>query len=178
MQDTVQTRAPAHLWIVGILSLLWNCFGGYDYTMSRMRNLDYLASMGGDPNTMLAYMDSMPIWVAFGWGLGVWAALLGSILLLMRSRYAVHAFIASLVGMVLSFGGQYLGPPQPPEGDFVVVEARGDNVTKAGQRYDNQYCMVWRLEGGRIRQIKEDCDSALVERVLGPFPAERKLAAG
>ena len=115
MQDTVQTRAPMHLWIVGILSLLWNCFGGYDYTMSRLRNLDYLASMGGDPNTMLAYIDSMPIWVAFGWGLGVWAALLGSILLLMRSRYAVHAFIASLVGMVLSFGGQYLGPPQPPE---------------------------------------------------------------
>jgi len=115
MQDTVQTRAPTHLWIVGILSLLWNCFGGYDYTMSRMRNLDYLASMGGDPNTMLAYIDSMPIWVAFGWGLGVWAALLGSILLLMRSRYAVHAFGASLVGMALSFGGQYLGPPQPPE---------------------------------------------------------------
>ena len=115
MQDTVQTRAPAHLWIVGILSLLWNCFGGYDYTMSRMRNLDYLASMGGDPNTMLAYMDSMPIWAAFGWGLGVWAALLGSILLLMRSRYAVHAFIASLVGMALSFGWQYMGPPPPPE---------------------------------------------------------------
>lgn len=115
MQDTVQPRAPAHLWIVGILSLLWNCFGGYDYTMSRLRNLDYLASMGGDPNTMLAYMDSMPIWASFGWGLGVWAALLGSVLLLMRRRYAVHAFIASLVGMALSFGGQYLGPPPPPE---------------------------------------------------------------
>src|ERR1700709_2299481 len=34
------------------------------------------------------------------------------------------------------------------EGDYVVVEARGDNVTKEGQRYDNQYCMVWRIEGG------------------------------
>ena len=63
------------------------------------------------------------------------------------------------------------------EGDYVVVEARGDNVTKAGLRYDNQYCMVWRIEDGRIKQIKEYCDSALVERVLGPFPDERKLAA-
>jgi len=63
------------------------------------------------------------------------------------------------------------------EGDYVVVEARGDNVTKAGLRYDNQYCMVWRIEDGSIKQIKEYCDSALVERVLGPFPAERKLAA-
>jgi hypothetical protein len=58
------------------------------------------------------------------------------------------------------------------EGDTVVVEAKGDNVTKTGLRYDNDYCMVWRLEDGRIKTIKEYCDSALVERVLGPFPAE------
>ena len=30
------------------------------------------------------------------------------------------------------------------EGDYVIVEARGDNVTKSGERYDNQYCVVWR----------------------------------
>ena len=64
------------------------------------------------------------------------------------------------------------------EGDYVVVEARGDNVTKDGQRYDNHYCMVWRIENGKIKQIKEYCDSALVERVLGPFPEAGKLAAG
>ena len=64
------------------------------------------------------------------------------------------------------------------EGDYVVVEARGDNVTRAGLRYDNQYCMVWRIEHGKIKQIKEYCDSTLVERVLGPFPQERKLAEG
>jgi ketosteroid isomerase-like protein len=63
------------------------------------------------------------------------------------------------------------------DGDYVAVEARGDNVTRAGQRYDNQYCMVFRIENGKIRQIKEYCDSALVERVLGPFPEARKLAS-
>jgi hypothetical protein len=114
MQEAV-SRTPVHLWIVGVLSLLWNCFGAYDYVMSHMRNMDYLASMGGDPNVMLAYMDNMQMYAKFGWGLGVWAALLGSVLLLMRSRYALHAFIASLVGMALSFGGQAIGPPMPPE---------------------------------------------------------------
>jgi ketosteroid isomerase-like protein len=59
------------------------------------------------------------------------------------------------------------------DGDFVAVEARGDNVTKTGQRYDNQYCMIFRIENGRIKEIKEYSDSALVERVLGPFPADR-----
>ena len=64
------------------------------------------------------------------------------------------------------------------DGDYVAVEARGDNVTKTGQRYDNHYCLVFRIENGKIKQIKEYCDSTLVERVLGPFPEARKLAAG
>jgi ketosteroid isomerase-like protein len=64
------------------------------------------------------------------------------------------------------------------DGDFVAVEARGDNVTKSGQRYDNHYCLVFKVENGKIKQIKEYCDSTLVERVLGPFPDARKLAAG
>jgi uncharacterized protein len=63
------------------------------------------------------------------------------------------------------------------DGDYVAVEARGDNVTKAGLRYDNQYCMVFRIEFGKIKEIKEYCDSALVERVLGPFPAARAPAS-
>lgn len=63
------------------------------------------------------------------------------------------------------------------EGDTVVVESHGDNLTKAGLLYNQRYCMVWRIENGKIKQIKEYCDSALVERVLGPFPEERKLAA-
>jgi uncharacterized protein len=63
------------------------------------------------------------------------------------------------------------------EGDYVVIESRGDNVTKAGLGYDNDYCMAYRIENGKIKEIKEYCDSALVERVLGPFPEARKRAA-
>ena len=114
MATAVQSRTPMHLWIVGILSLLWNCFGGYDYVMTRMRNMEYLGSMGVDPNAMLAYIDAYPIYAQIGWGLGVWAALIGSVLLLMRHRWAVMAFALSLVGMALSFGYMYLmAPPMP-----------------------------------------------------------------
>ena len=58
------------------------------------------------------------------------------------------------------------------EGEYVVVEARGDNLTRSGERYDNEYCFVWRVQNGRITQIKEYCDSALVERVLGSYPKD------
>src|SRR3979490_2115134 len=61
------------------------------------------------------------------------------------------------------------------DGDYVAVEARGDNITKAGLRHDNQYCPLFRIENGKIKQIKEYCDSTLVERVLGPFPEARKV---
>lgn len=64
------------------------------------------------------------------------------------------------------------------EGDFVVAEAKGDNLAKSGQRYDNEYCMVWKVENGRITQIKEYCDTALVERVLGPFPRSEARVVG
>jgi len=114
MQQAVSTRTPVHVWIVGILSLLWNCVGCYDYVMTRMRNTDYLAKMMPkvDPNAMLAWVDSFPIYAQIGWGLGVWGGLLGSVLLLMRSRYAVWAFGLSLLGAVLGLGYQIaLAPP-------------------------------------------------------------------
>jgi hypothetical protein len=62
------------------------------------------------------------------------------------------------------------------DGDYVVVEARGDNVTRAGSRYDNDYCLVFRLENGRIKEVREYCDSVLTEKALGRFP-ESKISA-
>jgi hypothetical protein len=114
MQHAVAARTPAHLWIVGILSLLWNCFGCYDYLMTRMRNTDYLASSmpGVDPNAALAWVDRFPFYAQIGWGLGVWGGLLGAVLLLMRSRYAVWAFAVSMLGIVLSIGWQLVAAPK------------------------------------------------------------------
>ncbi len=57
----------------------------------------------------------------------------------------------------------------------VVVEARGDMETHAGERYDNHYCLIYRIESGKIREIREYQDSTLCERVLGPFPKAQKL---
>jgi hypothetical protein len=56
------------------------------------------------------------------------------------------------------------------------ARSRAGYVTKTGLRYDNEYCMVFRIENGKIKLTKEYCDSALVERVLGPFPEARKRA--
>ncbi len=62
--------------------------------------------------------------------------------------------------------------------EWVVVEARGEMETTNGARYDNYYCLLYCIHGGRIREIREYQDSTLCERVLGPFPQEKKRAAG
>jgi ketosteroid isomerase-like protein len=61
--------------------------------------------------------------------------------------------------------------------EWVVVEARGKMETKAGVPYENYYCLLYRIDGGKIREIREYQDSTLCERVLGPFPAERRQGA-
>ncbi len=76
---------------------------------------------GVDTNSLLAYIDGMPLYAQFGWGLGVWSALIGSVLLLMRNRYAVWAFILSLAGMALSFGYMFFGPPGPAGTDVGML---------------------------------------------------------
>jgi hypothetical protein len=124
MQHALSARTPAHLWIVGILALLWNCFGAYDYVMSNMRNIDYIrnAMAGVDPNAALAWMDAFPVYAKIGWALGVWGGLLGAILLLIRSRFAVWAFAASIVGVVLSIGYQLAAAPALPGADSPMAK--------------------------------------------------------
>ncbi len=47
------------------------------------------------------YLDSFPVWADAAWALGVCGAVLGSLLLLLRSRFVVPAFVVSLVGGVI-----------------------------------------------------------------------------
>lgn len=56
------------------------------------------------------------------------------------------------------------------DGDHVAVEGRGEMMTRNGVRYDNEYCLVYRLEQGMIVEIREYLDSALCESVLGKYP--------
>jgi hypothetical protein len=90
---------PWHLWVVGIVSLLWNGLGAFDYLMTRMRADWYVAQFTPE---QIAYFDTFPLWVDISWALGVWGAVLGSIGLLMRKTWAVWAFGISLVGMLLT----------------------------------------------------------------------------
>ena len=97
MTDTADAGrvTPWHLWVVGVLSLLWNAYGGYDYWMSHTDPAGYLPDAA-----QVAFIDAMPSWMHAMWAVGVWGSVLGSILLLLRSKWAVWAFAASLLGVL------------------------------------------------------------------------------
>jgi hypothetical protein len=90
-------KTPWHLWVIGIVSLLWNAMGGVDYTMTHLRPKTWLAQMTPE---QIAWISQFPIWATGCWALGVWGAVAGSILLLLRSRWAVPAFGVSLLGLI------------------------------------------------------------------------------
>ncbi len=56
------------------------------------------------------------------------------------------------------------------DGEFVVVEARGDNKTKSGVPYNNTYCFVFRVADGRLKEVTEYMDTLLVNTVFAAEP--------
>jgi uncharacterized protein len=57
------------------------------------------------------------------------------------------------------------------DGEFVAVEARGENTTKAGKPYNNRYCFVFRVAGGKLQEVTEYLDTELVTSALGDIAA-------
>lgn len=106
MTTIAQSRAatPWHLWVVGAVTLLFNSMGIISYTTTK---LGMLAEMGLTPS-QIAFMDSYPAWVSGFWALGVWGAFAGSVLVLLRSRLAVPAMWAALLGLAVTTVYHYI----------------------------------------------------------------------
>jgi ketosteroid isomerase-like protein len=54
------------------------------------------------------------------------------------------------------------------EAERVVVEFEGDAVTCEGKPYCNQYCMVFTMRDGKIKQVNEYFCTKLADDVLYP----------
>lgn len=101
MTDTSPTdriAVPWHLWVVGFVSLLWNGMGVADYTLTQIRFDPYLASFTED---QLAFFYGFPGWIVANWAVGVWSALAGSVLLLLRSKWTVWVWALSLAALLI-----------------------------------------------------------------------------
>ena len=52
------------------------------------------------------------------------------------------------------------------EGEYVVVEGMGSNTTQGGKEYNNRYCWIMKVVEGKIIELREYMDTALVLRTF------------
>jgi hypothetical protein len=90
-----------HTWLIGIIAVLFNAIGVFDFVMNLVQGAEYLASAGMTPD-QIAHYQVMPVWMTIVWAVGVFAAFLASILLLLRRRLALPVFVLSLAAFLVS----------------------------------------------------------------------------
>ena len=97
--DQTTVKAPVHLWIIGILAVLWNAVGAFDYSATQFRAEFYMNQFTPQ---QLEYFYAFPPWMNAAWAIAVWGSLLGSIGLLLRKSWAVWLFAAAILGLACS----------------------------------------------------------------------------
>jgi hypothetical protein len=105
LQETAMPDAPVktpwHLWLIGAIAALFNSIGVFDFVMSMAQGAAYQASAGMTPE-QIAHYQEMPGWMTVVWAVGVFGALLASILLLLRRKVALPVFVLSLAAFLIS----------------------------------------------------------------------------
>ena len=104
-RETDVEPTPWHLWVIGIVALVWSAMGAMDYVMTQTRNEAY---MSGFTPEQLTFFYGIPAWAVATWAISVWGGVLGALLLLIRRRYAVWVFLASLIAMVITAFQNYV----------------------------------------------------------------------
>jgi hypothetical protein len=105
-QGTKTPGRPWHLWLIGIIGLLWNAMGVVSFVLTQM-NVE--AVMSRFPPQQREYFESFPLWADAFWAIGVVGGATGCLLLLLENRLAFHVLLASVIGaMVSSLGGLFL----------------------------------------------------------------------
>lgn len=84
-------KAPWHLWLAGILSLLWNAAGAYTIMSAQAGRLP------GMRDDEVAYYAAQQEWFVTVTDIALLSALGASIALLLRSRWSVPLFALSII---------------------------------------------------------------------------------
>lgn len=94
-----QPKGSARLifWLVGIVALVWNGLGCVNFVMQLSP-----AGIATLPPDYQAFIEVRPLWALIAFAVSVVAGFLGAVLLLLRSRQSIPAFVASCLGALVS----------------------------------------------------------------------------
>jgi hypothetical protein len=89
-------RSPWHVWVVAIVTLLWNGAGAYTIAMAqagRLTDIDAKES---------AYYAAQPLWFVIATDIAILLPVTAAVALLLRSRKAVWLFALALIVFVFN----------------------------------------------------------------------------
>lgn len=92
-------RAPSHLWVIGVLLVLWN---GWGIALAIAAQTDQLPFI--DPKAS-AYFGTQPLWFVLFADTSPLAGMAGAVALLLQSRWAPRLFItqAAILGLANAY---------------------------------------------------------------------------
>ena len=99
MSDIINGKPPASFWIIGAVALVWNLIGLAFYYMQVTATEEMLSVAYEDAE--VEFIQAIPAWATAGYGAAVTFGVLGCLLLLFRSGWAIPSFIVSLIGILV-----------------------------------------------------------------------------
>lgn len=104
--STDRRKPPLWFWVVVVLLLLWEVAGVSAFYAHVSIDAAALAAMPAYDRQL--YLD-LPTWYNWVFAFAVWPALLGSLAMVLRSRFARPLFLVSLVAVIVQFGWLFGG---------------------------------------------------------------------
>lgn len=92
-QDTVAKS----FWVIAIVALLWNAVGVMAYLGDVYMSAEAMAAFTQAQQDVYA---SRPAWAVGAFALAVFAGLIGSVLLLLRSKWSQQLFVFSVLALI------------------------------------------------------------------------------
>lgn len=115
MANMYSAKTPWWFWVISVVLFLWNLPSLLDFYYSVTIDEAYINQMGPDyAPAVLEFLKTLPLWVKVIWGIAVFCALSGAVLLLLRKSWAVPVFTLGLIAMVMNFFYQLFIADLPP----------------------------------------------------------------
>lgn len=96
-----KVKPPIWFWIVSVIALLWNIMGVDQYLGQAYKTDRWLSTMTDE---QLEMVSSLPGWLTGFFATAVFTALLASIGLLLRKKWAYSLFVISLIAVIVQMG--------------------------------------------------------------------------
>lgn len=98
MTDLSNTKPPVWFWIIAVIALIWNAMGVMQYLGQAYSTESFKSQYTAE---QLEVISNTPSWAIAAFAIAVFTGFLGSVLLLLKKKFAYTLFLLSLLGIIV-----------------------------------------------------------------------------